>query len=209
MNTELLWYSISLLLTVGMIYTAIHLSIKKIITPRDFLFAAIGGIFFITLAYTRVASRDLSTKLSTELKVPKDFYSTEIYTQDSILTDEILYNYMLDMRIKHAKIILCQAKIESANYQSPLYKKNYNLFGMKIATQRVSTPGYGRAGYKSYNHWTESVTDYVLWQLTHNADQLSEEKYIDYLGKIYAEDPNYTAKIRKYLKSVDFKKMEQ
>lgn len=209
MNTELIWYTVWILLLIGMILSYGYFTVKKVINMRDTLFIAAGVLFITLFALTSVSSKDISEKLSTEFKVPKDFYSSESYTQDSILTDEILYNYMLDMRIKHAKVILCQAKIESSNYTSPLYKKNSNLFGMKTATQRVSTPGIGRAGYKSYNHWTESVTDYVLWQLTHNADQLSEDKYIEYLGKIYAEDPQYTSKIKSQLKSINFKSMEQ
>jgi flagellum-specific peptidoglycan hydrolase FlgJ len=112
------------------------------------------------------------------------------------------------MRANFPKVILCQAKIESDDYSSTLFKRNNNLFGMKTSTNRVTTSGEGRAGYKSYLNWRESVTDMALWQLSHKIDKMSQDDYINFLGKIYAEDPKYSSKIRAMLSKINFKQLE-
>ena len=151
---------------------------------------------------------DINEKLGVEFKVPTELVSDNVYINDSTIDDSILYDHLLSMRAKHPKVILIQAKIESGNYSSKLFQRNNNMFGMKISRRRVTTSSNGKAGYKDYANWQESVTDYILWQFSNNGDKLSTDDYIKYLGKIYAEDPNYTKKIRKMLKEIDFDKLE-
>lgn len=206
MNTLFITYSLLVLLTVSLIYVLFHFGLKRQINLRDFLFIGAGmGILYVI--YTLVIQgMSINEKLSIEFKVPRDVYTTTI-ENDSVLTDKVLYNYLLDMRVPHAKIVLCQAKIESADYQSVLYKRQFNLFGMKIPSSRPTSGNTGKAGYQGYNNWTESVTDYVLWQFSHNVDKLNQREYLTYLGKIYAEDPNYVTKIEKMLTVINFKQL--
>lgn len=207
MNTLFIGYSILLIFSIASIYFLIVYTIKKSIKLREWLFILIGisfvGISTLTLFY----GNDVNNKLNIEFKVPKDMY-TNVYEEDSTITDKILYNHLLDMRVPHAKIVLCQAKIESASYKSVLFQRQYNLFGMKIPYSRPTSGNGGKAGYQSYNNWKESVTDYVLWQFSHKVDKLTQEDYLTYLGKIYAEDPNYVSKIRKMLKEINFRSLE-
>ena len=142
-----------------------------------------------------IAKMDAPIKISTELTSKEN-------TQDSTINDSILYKYLSDMRVPHRKIVFAQAKLESNNYQSELFKSNFNLFGMKVATIRVSNTDNENKGYQAYCNWRESVTDYVLWQFENNVDKLSDEEYLYYLSKKYAEDPQYIEKIKKLTKNL-------
>lgn len=207
MSTLFIIYSILLVVTIASIYFLTTYSIKKVLGLREWSFIVIGVIFVTLISQTIEKGIVVNDKLSVEFKVPKDLY-TNVEEPDSILTDKILYNHLLDMRVPHSKVVLCQAKIESASYGSVLFKRQYNLFGMKIPNIRPTSGSGGKAGYQSYNNWRESVTDYVLWQFSHKVDKLSHDEYLTYLGKIYAEDPNYVTKIRKMLKDINFKSLE-
>ena len=199
-------YSFLLLLTVVSIVIIFYNIFKNEISLRDILFMGIG-LFLTSITYFTIL-HGYEIKNAIEIKIPTEIYSQYDYENDSILTDAILYNHLINMRVKHPKVIFAQAKLESASYTSDLYKRNSNLFGMKISQQRVTTPGHGRAGYKWYHTWKESVTDYILWQLTHNGEKMSREQYISFLDKIYAEDPNYIPKLEKIIKETNFKSLE-
>lgn len=207
MSTLFILYTILLALLIVITYLLVSLTIKKSINFHDWINIYVGlSCTLLVIALIKVGI-DVNDKLSLEFKVPRDIYTNE-YVSDSILTDRVLYNHLLDMRVPHAKIVLCQAKIESADYSSVLFKRQFNLFGMKIPESRPTSGESGKAGYQSYNNWRESVTDYVLWQFSHNVDKLSQEDYLKYLGKIYAEDPKYVEKIKKLLNTINFKNLE-
>lgn len=208
MNLLFIVYTLLAVGLISIIYVAVYFTfVKKQITSANWFFILIGILLLIQLEVTYSKGKEVNNKLSVEFKVPKDFYSTGVETDT--VNDGVLYNHLLSMRAPFPKVILIQAKIESDSYKSILYQKNKNMFGMKISTERVTTAGDGRAGYKSYVNWKESVTDYILWQFSHNVDKLSQEEYITYLGKIYAEDPKYSSKIRAKLKEINFDKLEQ
>lgn len=209
MNALFLNYTIFITCTILTFITlAYYTFVNRQITPNRWLFILIGMIVINKLEYTIKQGQKVNEKLSVEFKVPKDFYSNSDVIENDTISDGLLYNHLLSMRALFPKIILIQAKIESNNYTSMLYQKNKNMFGMKISTERVTTSGDGRAGYKSYVNWKESVMDYILWQFSHNIEKLTQEEYINYLGKIYAEDPKYTNKIRSMLNTIDFEKLE-
>lgn len=210
MTTIFIIYTLLVIFTVATIYLAYKYTIeKKVLKLREWGLIACGVVGITILTNFVEIGTKVNNKLKTEFKVPKDFYSDYDAVNDSTLDDATLYNHMLLMRISHPKVMFCQAKIESANYTSDLFKRNSNLFGMKKSSKRVTTAGYGRGDYKWYPNWRESVTDYAFWQLEHNADKMTQDEYIKFLGKIYAEDPKYTTKIREMIKKIDFNKLEQ
>lgn len=198
-------YTITLILLVSFLFVFSYFCLKKKIKIKDAIFLAIGVIFAFHSIYLIQKGNDLLKKATFEIKAPNELYST-IESKDSIITDKILYSYLLSMRAPHPEIILIQAKIESNNYSSPLFKRNWNLFGMKTTSSRVTTTSTGRAGYQEYKGgWKESVYDYIFWEFNNNVDKLSQNEYLLYLQKIYAEDPNYSKKIRAQLNNINFK----
>ena len=112
------------------------------------------------------------------------------------INDTVLYQFLLDNNAWYPDILLKQAKIESANYSSNIYKKTNNLYGMKKVGKRQTTQlNNTYNGYGSYNNWCLSVLDRMLWDVfTFKGEKPSREEYLKAMG-IYAEDENYINKV--------------
>lgn len=202
-------YSISLVAILFTSYWFIRGFIQKSISEREVKFTVYGVAYTLTFIIGLAAGYVVLERGKTVFNTPKDFYSETFFEEDSIVSDRVLYEYMEMMRIPHKKVVLMQAKIESANYQSGIFKRNNNLFGMKVPRSRVTVAESGRNGYAEYRSWKESVNDYAFWQFSHNVDKLTQEEYLQFLGKIYAEDPNYISKIENMIKKYDFKRFKE
>lgn len=109
--------------------------------------------------------------------------------------EDSVFTYIVELNIKHPDVVLKQAKIESGNFKSKVYLENNNMFGFKRAFKRANTQVDTNRGYAVYTSWQECVIDYALYQ-TYSAKNLGREEYINFLGKHYAEDPNYKNLIR-------------
>lgn len=95
-------------------------------------------------------------------------------------------------------LIYAQAKHETGNFTSSIFKENKNLFGMK---QSFNTKGgfieTGTSrGHAVYKNWFDSIRDYFIRQKNgFNIKALTVEKYInETLNSNYAEDKNYKNK---------------
>lgn len=88
--------------------------------------------------------------------------------------------------VKHIKIVLAQAKLETGNFKSNYFKKRNNLFGFK-----------GNHGYLYFNSWKECCKYYKRWQ----KKRYKGGDYYHFLKKVgYAVDPTYIKKLKKCLK---------
>ena len=126
--------------------------------------------------------------------IPTD--STLVATAKQEVTfEDSVYQYILFLNIKHPEVVFKQAKIESGNFKSKVFKENNNMFGMKIPYKRANIAGGENLGYAVYNTWQESIIDYALYQ-TYTAKGMNKEQYIQHLGNSYAEDPNYKQKVK-------------
>lgn len=114
---------------------------------------------------------------------------------EQISFEDSVYTYIIELNIKHPDVVLKQAKIESGNFKSKIFIENNNMFGFKKAYKRANTQIGVNRGHATYNSWQECIIDYALYQ-TYSAKNLSKEEYINFLGKHYAEDPNYKNLIR-------------
>lgn len=209
MTQVLITYSLGLLIILFSMYFFVKGFVKKSVSIEEAK-STFYGMVWLSLVITTIISGNLILeKGKTVFNIPKDFYSEIYFEEDSTISDQILFQYMKMMRIPHKEVVLMQAKIESANYSSGIFKRNSNLFGMKVPRSRVTVAEAGRNGYAEYKSWKESVNDYAFWQFTHNVDKLSQEEYLQFLGKIYAEDPNYVTKIRGMVKKYDFENFKE
>ena len=119
-----------------------------------------------------------------------------IIKERSKFSEELLMEFLLELNVKFPEIVLAQARLESANFQSPIFKENNNLFGMKQAKMRATTAKGTRRGHAVYDNWRESVIDYAFYQMAYLRQIKTEEEYYQYLGRSYAEDPNYVHKVK-------------
>lgn len=113
------------------------------------------------------------------------------------INDTVLYQFLLDNNAWYPDILLKQAKIESANYTSNVYKNTNNLYGIRKVGKRQTTQLNNiYNGYGCYNNWCLSVLDRMLWDVfVFKGEKPSEEEYLKAMS-IYAEDKNYINKLK-------------
>jgi hypothetical protein len=128
---------------------------------------------------------------------------TEIILNDTLINEQVCWEYITAMRIDHPKVVLAQA-IEESRFNSNVFRKYNNLFGMKEASCRVATVSSKSGAYKHYNSWQESVIDYSLWQLQQNICEMTDMEYIDFLSGRYAENPKYKDNLIKIYNSLNY-----
>lgn len=115
---------------------------------------------------------------------------------------ESLYSKINESGILFPNVVFAQAIIESGHFSSEIFKCENNLFGMKQPKIRKTVSfGKSNSGYASYSSWKMSVEDYKLWQdqSLKFKNYKSENEYIQYLGRVYAEDRGYILKIKKII----------
>lgn len=119
----------------------------------------------------------------------------EMAFQDSVL------NYMFELRIDHAEIVLAQMLIETSHFTSDVFKENKNMCGMKLPKQRPTTAIGVNRGHAVYKNWKESVIDIAIWQSIYGR-RLTRDEYLKMLEKNgYAEDGSYIKTINNKIKS--------
>lgn len=122
---------------------------------------------------------------------------------DSSIDDTALYNKIENSGILYADVVFAQAKLESGNFTSNVFLCDNNLFGMKQPKVRKTLSlGKSQQGYASYMTWKLSVEDYKLWQTSvlKNKKIKTQDEYLGYIGRIYAEDGSYVRKIKSMMR---------
>jgi len=153
--------------------------------------------------YSR-AGRNTNIKLTSSLVVAAD-----------PLNLENLKKEIKRCNILCAEEVFAQMKLESGNLNSSLLKRTNNMLGMRYPTKRATaacgiylpakdTIIYGtqaelkkyaaQNNYSVYATWQDAVADYKIWQ---DSNFKMTDRYLEFLGKVYAEDTLYVSKIRK------------
>ncbi len=126
-------------------------------------------------------------------KESKEITKQEILIQLSF--EDSVKNYIQELNIRFPDIVFNQARVESGNFTSAVFKENNNMFGMKIARQRPTTSIGENRGYSVYLNWKHSVIDYALLQAW-SYKNLTRSEYLERLNNSYAEDVAYLNKIQ-------------
>ncbi|WP_338337474.1 glucosaminidase domain-containing protein [Marseilla massiliensis] len=104
------------------------------------------------------------------------------------LTIPNLYAEIIRNGIRHPKIVLAQAILETGWFTSQVCRNKHNLFGL-------TNPRTGK--YFEFDHWTESVRAYY----TKVQYRYKGGNYLLWLRNIgYAEDPNYIRAVVRVLR---------
>jgi hypothetical protein len=145
--------------------------------------------------YIEVAEYDLN------IEILAGRYATSRTTVPDDL-DEV-YKMCVQSGAWYPEIIMAQFIIESASGKSFLAKKARNFYGMKyIGTKGRPTlqiPNMNTSGYGMYLNWQHSILDRVLWDdwRFNKTKPQTREQYLNRIDGVYAEDPNYIAKVVK------------
>ena len=121
-----------------------------------------------------------------------------IFTSDLEFNKENLMIVIKSCGIRYPDIVMSQSILETGSFRSSIFKEANNLFGMKLARSRPTTAIGEYSGHAMYDHWTQSVMDYALYQSAYLRKLKTREQYYDYLSQNYAEDPNYVTKLKRY-----------
>lgn len=209
MSQIFIYYTVSIILSLVVLFLLFKFTVeKKVLKYKEWGLIGVGVVILTIFSGLFDSTIKINDKLGVTFETPSEFIST--FKKDTTISDEKLYKYLLRTRVNNPEIVLCQAKIESNNYTSPLFLRASNLIGMKVPSQRMTTGGEESGEYQDYpNGWKECITDYIIYSLQMNLDKLSQDEYINFLstGK-YAKDPQYANKIKKKLKEIDFNKLK-
>ena len=170
-------------------YDKTELSFKKIRLRHLF---GIVLFFVITLPLIsfQVGKKEGLEQNIIELPVEDRYHLIEATRRDTF-SEANLVKMLKDLNVRFPHIVLAQAKIESGHYQSNIFRTNHNLFGMKQARARCTTAKGTELNHAYYGSWKESVYDYAFFQSRYLHDLRTEEQYLEYLDKNYAEAPEY------------------
>jgi uncharacterized FlgJ-related protein len=127
-----------------------------------------------------------------------DFFKQPFYIKRKMVIYEIVKSGM-----QHPEIVLAQAMLESANFNSYIFRTNNNMFGMRMPNRRKTHAIDTYKGYAVYEDWKMSIQDYALYQKAIlRGKTISEEAYLNFLGRKYAESPEYVAVLKKMIRKI-------
>lgn len=136
---------------------------------------------------------DSITKEIEEISIPIEEVP-QLSIQDSI------YNYILECKIEHPKIVMAQFILETGHFTSDSFKKGHNCSGMKLPKQRPTTAIGTLYDHAAFLHWKDCVIDYLWWQQKY-CTSLTKEEYLKYLQRVYSTNSNYSntvVEVKKY-----------
>lgn len=155
----------------------------------------VGALIATLIFYSPVQSSVQPQQQSVEVKhvddsvaVKKDsskvavFSSVKRSNPNKELNEKNLYAELVKQGVKHPKIVLAQAKLETGNFSSDVCNRHHNLFGLKHSN-----------GYYRFKRWQESVTAYrdkVQYRYK-GGDYFA---FLDRIG--YADEPKYNDYVR-------------
>jgi hypothetical protein len=95
------------------------------------------------------------------------------------------------LKFPYPEVVFMQARIESGNFTSKVFRDNNNMFGMRLPRIRPTLAVGERYGYAVYASWRDSVIDRLLLELW-SYKGLSIEAYLKKLDTDYAMTENYS-----------------
>lgn len=161
--------------------------------------ALLFGVWFINLVTNQEENLPLEIE---EVIVEESIHSRQSVYELKEFSTNNFYSYILEVNMKFPKIVMAQAILESGNFQSNLFIKHNNPFGMTIASKRPTLTLTKNSKFASYKNWQSSVLDYALFQSRFMKAYDTEDKYYKRLGEVYAEDPTYVSKLKKIVNTL-------
>lgn len=175
---------------------------KDKLLHRNVTLKVIGVGVIVTLVLTAIILGLVLTRINDVKYISAETKSIIIKESDraNAFSKQHLKAYILELNIKFPYIVYAQARLESGNFNSDVFKANNNMFGMRIATTRPSTNHGEQLTYALYTSWKESVEDYAMFSAAYLNKIKTEDEYFQYLADNYAQDPTYVARLKAIIK---------
>lgn len=120
-------------------------------------------------------------------------------------SEKALIELIRDANVKYPHIVLAQAKLESGGFKSKIFRKNNNMFGMRMPKQRPTTAIGENNGFALYRDWIDCLYDYCLYQAYAMKTVDDETEYFTRLEEKYCTDTGYVASIKNIIKKEHLK----
>ena len=137
----------------------------------------------------------------------KELIVLNLQQERNKFTEEKLIQLLKDLNVRYPYIALAQAKLETGNFKSAVFKQNHNLFGMKQARARVNTAKGTSLNHAYYDNWQESVYDYAFYQCRYMGGASNEDEYFAALDASYAEASQYSQVLRQKIKQENLRSL--
>jgi len=173
--------------------------IKTKINQRQYLRLSLAAIASGIIMYI-VGSCNKETE--TIVKVSYVTKEPDIISRYKPFTIDNLKELISQLDIRFPDVVLAQAYLESGNFTSHIFTSNNNMFGMKCARKRLSTHKGELNGHAYFNCWEDCVVDYAYFQSTYACHIRNQKDYLEYLDTYYAEDPNYSNKLKEIMHEI-------
>lgn len=133
-------------------------------------------------------------KRANEVNIPeKKFHEQSLTEKKKMVALELI-----NKGVQHPEIVLAQALLESANFKSYIFRTNNNMFGMRMPNKRETSAISEFKGYAVYDDWEASIEDYAMYQKSIlKGKNITKDEYLDFLGRRYAESPDYVKVVKK------------
>jgi len=125
----------------------------------------------------------------------------EIKTMD--FSVQLLEEYINLVDPSLMNVPIRQFILETGWFKSDLFTINNNIAGMKYPRIRKTTATDIAMGHAKYDHWTDSVDDYIFWRDHWKSRGYSTDNYYQFLREVnYAASHSY----EKLLKNINLNK---
>lgn len=135
-------------------------------------------------------------------------YSTEdiyLVSGSDEFRESKLVNEIKRLNLPFPHITLAQAKLESGNYTSRIFKESNNLFGMREAKVRINLAEGTQYAHAYYRSWRESLLDYAFWSATYAHKCKNEDQFYQLLDNQYAEASDYVVSLKRIIDEENLK----
>jgi hypothetical protein len=117
-------------------------------------------------------------------------------------SEELLKKCLEYEAVLYQDIAILQSRLETGYFTSDIFLNGNNLFGMRYPIRRPTVAAGIYKEHAKYDHWSDSVIDYALWQKYYLSrgyrleGEIDSDFYLVILKSIpYAEDPRYVPKL--------------
>lgn len=164
-----------------------RIKVWRYVILATILFATI--VILSSFTHTKeIQTKYIEAEKKIELSIANEF------SEEAFMEELKKYNF------RYPDVIIAQARLESANFTSPIFREGNNIFGMKEAKSRLNVAKGTFRNHALYNSWQESLFDRALYEASYTHKIKSKENYIEYLDRLYAEDGSYAIKLKKAIK---------
>lgn len=127
-----------------------------------------------------------------------------VSTQNDFSEEKLILK-LKELNLPYPHITLAQAKLESGEFSSRIFKENHNLFGMKEARVRINLAQGTQYGHAYYANWEESVLDYAFWYSNYARKCKTEDQLFQLLDQQYAEANEYVSLLKQIIQNQQLK----